>query len=183
MKKKASKASTAGRPAAAPVRAADRGVKVADPKPARSYLWAYVGAVVALAAPSMAGAAAINVDLPLIVAHLQPENGRPGYIRLKVEVEVSEEPFAKQLRSLHPRLVEGIHSFLREYRRSDLIGDRGTSLMRSGITRVVAHETGATRKFSILFRDIKLEQVAVGPIAPPVAPSPKAAPMIKASFQ
>ena len=139
-------------------------------KKARSYLWVYCSVVLVLVAmtgigtyvsqvkPAAPAALPIlNVDLPLIIADLRPENGRTGYIRLKISLEVDDKQFAQQLRPLFPRLVDGIHSFLREYRRSDLVGDRGTALMRGGITLVVEKATRTDKKFAVLFRDIKLE--------------------------
>ena len=144
-----------------------------DGKKARSYLWVYCAVILALVAMagigtylSMGNAKApaaapvlpvVNVDLPLIIADLRPENGRTGYIRLKITLEVEDKQFAQQLRPLFPRLVDGIHSFLREYRRSDLVGDRGTALMRGGITVAVGNATRTDKKFVVLFRDIKLE--------------------------
>ena len=79
----------------------------------------------------------VYYTLPDITANMQTGDGRPGYIKLKLALELPDEAAAEEIEPNAPRLNDMFQSFLRELRPEDLSGSAGSYQLRMEILRRV----------------------------------------------
>ena len=80
----------------------------------------------------------VYYTLPDITANMQTGDGKPGYIKLKLALELPDEAAAaEEIEPNAPRLNDMFQTFLRELRPEDLSGSAGSYQLRIEILRRV----------------------------------------------
>jgi flagellar FliL protein len=72
----------------------------------------------------------IYVDVPELVANLNSDPRRPGFVKLNARLEVSEQKDADRVRQVMPRIQDLFQTYLREMHPQELRGSAGSYRLR-----------------------------------------------------
>lgn len=108
---------------------------------------------------------AVTVDLappPVVhaiggfVVDLQPEAGRPHFLRLAIALEVDETdvPLVDAQRA---RVIDAVKMKVRDYRHADLVGADGADRLRHDVLAAVNRTIAPARARRVLFQDFLLD--------------------------
>jgi len=113
------------------------------------------GEVHAEAAPSKPP---VFVDVPDILVNL---SGLPGervqYLKVKVVLEVKDEPLVEKIKPSMPRLLDIFQTYLRELRASDLGGSAGLFRLKEELTRRVNATISPAQVNAVLFKEVVVQ--------------------------
>jgi flagellar FliL protein len=91
----------------------------------------------ATADPHQAAVAApptvVFVDVPDIVVNLQTTGSRMRFLKLRLSLEVADEPAAQAVKSLMPRLLDSFQLYLRALTVDDLSGPGGVQRLKEDL--------------------------------------------------
>jgi flagellar protein FliL len=96
-------------------------------------------------------------DLPEMLVNLNTKGRRPTYLKIKVSLEVANEPAAKQLAALRPRIIDHFQVYLRELRVDDLRGSAGIYRLREELLARVNSAVKPTKVENVLFREVLVQ--------------------------
>ena len=104
---------------------------------------------VALPAP------AVYHELPQLLTDIRPGR-RPHYVKATVVVEIGADA-AAALSERETAVVDAIRALLRDYDRSDLVGEAGLRRLRADVLIVINRVLAPTRARSVLFRELLVD--------------------------
>lgn len=96
-------------------------------------------------------------DLPEMLVNLNVSGRRPSFLKIKVSLEVANEPAAKRLEALKPRIIDHFQVYLRELRIEDLRGSAGIYRLREELLARVNAAVSPTKVVNVLFREVLVQ--------------------------
>ncbi|MGB3865777.1 MAG: flagellar basal body-associated protein FliL [Xanthobacteraceae bacterium] len=98
------------------------------------------------------------VEVPEIFVNL---SGLPGervqYLKVKVVLEVKDEPLAEKIKPAMPRLLDIFQTYLRELRAPDLSGSAALFRLKEELTRRVNAVISPGQVDAVLFKEIVVQ--------------------------
>jgi len=79
----------------------------------------------------------VFVTLPEMLVNISGPGGQPGYLKLKLTLEASNDDTVSTLTAATPRVTDEFNGFLRELRTDDLVGSAGAYRLRLELLRRV----------------------------------------------
>ena len=100
----------------------------------------------------------VFVDVPDILVNLA---GLPGervqYLKIKVVLEVKDEPLVEKIKPTMPRLMDIFQTYLRELRATDLSGSAGLFRLKEELTKRVNAVISPGQVNAVLFKEIVVQ--------------------------
>ena len=75
----------------------------------------------------------IFVDVPDMLVNLHNQASRPHFLKLRLALEIQDEPTAQAVRTLMPRLLDTFQLYLRSLTAEDLIGSSGMQRLKEDL--------------------------------------------------
>ena len=76
---------------------------------------------------------AMFVDMPDMLVNLQAQGSRPHFLKLRLSLEVHDEPTAQTVRALMPRVLDAFQLYLRALTAEDLAGSGGMQRLKEDL--------------------------------------------------
>lgn len=76
---------------------------------------------------------AMFVDMPDMLVNLQAQGVRPHFLKLRLSLEVADEPTAQTVRALMPRVLDAFQLYLRALTAEDLAGSGGMQRLKEDL--------------------------------------------------
>jgi flagellar FliL protein len=100
----------------------------------------------------------VFMDVPEVMVNLSQMQGeRTQYLKIKVVLEVKEQPVAEQIKPSLPRVVDTFQTFMRELRPSDLNGSSGLYRLKEELTRRVNVAVAPAQVNAVLFKEVVIQ--------------------------
>jgi flagellar FliL protein len=100
----------------------------------------------------------VFVDVPDILVNLA---GLPGervqYLKIKVVLEVKDEPLVEKIKPTMPRLMDIFQPYLRELRATDLSGSAGLFRLKEELTKRVNAVISPGQVNAVLFKEVVVQ--------------------------
>lgn len=100
----------------------------------------------------------VFVDVPDILVNLA---GLPGervqYLKIKVVLEVKDEPLVEKIKPTMPRLMDIFQTYLRELRATDLAGSAGLFRLKEELTKRVNAVISPGQVNAVLFKEVVVQ--------------------------
>ncbi|MGB3504102.1 MAG: flagellar basal body-associated protein FliL [Xanthobacteraceae bacterium] len=100
----------------------------------------------------------VFVDVPDILVKLA---GLPGarvqYLKIKVVLEVKDEPLVEKIKPTMPRLMDIFQTYLRELRATDLSGSAGLFRLKEELTKRVNAVISPGQVNAVLFKEVVVQ--------------------------
>lgn len=100
----------------------------------------------------------VFVDVPDILVNLA---GLPGervqYLKIKVVLEVKDEPLVEKIKPTMPRLMDIFQTYLRELRATDLSGSAGLFRLKEELTKRVNATISPGQVNAVLFKEVVIQ--------------------------
>lgn len=98
------------------------------------------------------------VDVPDMLVNLVGAPGeRVQYLKLKLVLEVKEEPQVEKIRPAMPRVTDLFQTYMRELRPSDLNGSAGLFRLKEELTRRVNAVLSPDHVYAVLFKEVVIQ--------------------------
>jgi flagellar protein FliL len=98
------------------------------------------------------------VDMPDLIVNMSTQPGeRTQYLKIKVVLEVKDQPLVAQIQPNIPRMVDIFQTYLREVRPSDLAGSAGMFRLKEELTRRVNSTIAPHQVSAVLFKEILVQ--------------------------
>ena len=98
------------------------------------------------------------VDMPDLLVNMSTQPGeRTQYLKIKVVLEVKDQPLVAQITPNIPRMVDIFQTYLREVRPSDLNGSAGMFRLKEELTRRVNSTIAPHQVSAVLFKEILVQ--------------------------
>jgi flagellar FliL protein len=98
------------------------------------------------------------VDIPDMLVNLVGTPGeRVQYLKVKVVLEVKEEPQVEKIKPALPRVTDLFQTYMRELRPSDLNGSAGLFRLKEELTRRVNTVISPDHINAVLFKEIVIQ--------------------------
>jgi flagellar FliL protein len=98
----------------------------------------------------------VFVDVPDILVNLQTAGSRMRFLKLRLSLEVADEPAAQAVRTLMPRLLDSFQLYLRALTVDDLSGPGGVQRLKEDL---VARSNIAAEPVRV--KDVLLKEMLV----------------------
>lgn len=100
----------------------------------------------------------VFIDLPDTLVNLSNAGGdRPQYLKIKIVLEVPDQPMVQQIQPVLPRVMDAFQTYLRELRPTDLDGSAGLYRLKEELTRRVNASITPNRVNAVLFKEIVVQ--------------------------
>ncbi|MCO5131069.1 MAG: flagellar basal body-associated protein FliL [Xanthobacteraceae bacterium] len=100
----------------------------------------------------------VFVDVPDILVNLAALPGeRAQYLKLKVVLEVKDEPLVEKIKPTMPRLTDIFQTYLRELRVADLSGSAGLFRLKEELTKRVNAVVAPGHVDAVLFKEVVVQ--------------------------
>lgn len=100
----------------------------------------------------------VFIDLPDTLVNLSNAGGdRPQYLKIKIVLEVPDQPMMQQIQPVLPRVMDAFQTYLRELRPTDLDGSAGLYRLKEELTRRVNASITPNRVNAVLFKEIVVQ--------------------------
>ncbi|OQW57245.1 MAG: flagellar basal body-associated protein FliL [Proteobacteria bacterium SG_bin9] len=100
----------------------------------------------------------VFMDVPELLVNLSSQPGeRVQYLKMKIVLEVKEQPVVALITPSMPRLTDIFQTYLRELRASDLQGSAGIFRLKEELTRRVNVAIAPTQVNAVLFKEIVVQ--------------------------
>jgi flagellar FliL protein len=100
----------------------------------------------------------IFVDVPELLVNMNVGPGeRIQYLKIKVVLEVKDQPVVAQITPNIPRMVDIFQTYLREVRPTDLQGSAGMFRLKEELTRRVNVTIAPSQVSAVLFKEILVQ--------------------------
>lgn len=100
----------------------------------------------------------IFMDMPDVLVNMNAGPGeRVQYLKLKVVLEVKDQPVVAQIQPNVPRMMDIFQTYLREVRPSDLNGSAGLFRLKEELTRRVNTVVTPGQVNAVLFKEILVQ--------------------------
>jgi flagellar protein FliL len=98
------------------------------------------------------------VDMPELIVNMSTQSGeRTQYLKMKIVLEVKDQPLVAQIQPNIPRMVDIFQTYLREVRPSDLSGSAGMFRLKEELTRRVNATIAPHQVSAVLFKEILVQ--------------------------
>ena len=98
------------------------------------------------------------VDMPDLLVNMSTQPGeRTQYLKIKVVLEVKDQPLVAQIQPNIPRMVDIFQTYLRELRPIDLNGSAGMFRLKEELTRRVNVAVAPNAVNAVLFKEIVIQ--------------------------
>jgi flagellar FliL protein len=98
------------------------------------------------------------VEIPDLLVNMSTQTGdRTQYLRVKLVLEVKDQPVMQHLQPNIPRVVDIFQTYLRELRPSDVAGSAGLFRLREELTRRVNATIAPHQVSAVLFKEILVQ--------------------------
>lgn len=100
----------------------------------------------------------VFMDVPELLVNLSNLPGeRVQYLKMKIVLEVNEQPVVALITPAMPRLTDIFQTYLRELRPTDLSGSAGIFRLKEELTRRVNVAIAPTQVNAVLFKEIVIQ--------------------------
>lgn len=97
----------------------------------------------------------VFVDVPEVLVNLSSLPGeRVQYLKVKIALEVKDQPVVAQIQPSMPRLLDIFQTYMRELRIGDLQGSAGMFRLKEELTRRVNAAIQPNQVSAVLFKEI-----------------------------
>lgn len=101
---------------------------------------------------------ALFVEMPDLLVNMSTAAGeRTQYLKIKVVLEVKDQPLVAQIQPNIPRMVDIFQTYLREVRPSDLAGSAGMFRLKEELTRRVNSTIAPHQVSAVLFKEFLVQ--------------------------
>jgi flagellar protein FliL len=98
------------------------------------------------------------VDVPDLLVNMSTQPGeRTQYLKIKIVLEVKDQPLVAQIQPNIPRMVDIFQTYLREVRPTDLAGSAGMFRLKEELTRRVNSTIAPHQVSAVLFKEILVQ--------------------------
>ena len=98
------------------------------------------------------------VDVPDLLVNMSTQPGeRTQYLKIKIVLEVKDQPLVAQIQPNIPRMVDIFQTYLREVRPADLAGSAGMFRLKEELTRRVNSTIAPHQVSAVLFKEILVQ--------------------------
>ena len=98
------------------------------------------------------------VDMPDLLVNMSTQPGeRTQYLKIKIVLEVKDQPLVAQIQPNIPRMVDIFQTYLREVRPNDLSGSAGMFRLKEELTRRVNSTIAPHQVSAVLFKEILVQ--------------------------
>jgi flagellar FliL protein len=98
------------------------------------------------------------VDVPDLLVNMSTQPGeRTQYLKIKIVLEVKDQPLVAQIQPNIPRMVDIFQTYLREVRPTDLSGSAGMFRLKEELTRRVNSTIAPHQVSAVLFKEILVQ--------------------------
>jgi flagellar protein FliL len=98
------------------------------------------------------------VEIPDLLVNMSTAAGeRTQYLKIKVVLEVKDQPLVAQITPNIPRMVDIFQTYLREVRPTDLNGSAGMFRLKEELTRRVNATIAPHQVSAVLFKEILVQ--------------------------
>ena len=104
-----------------------------------------------------AGPAIAFVDLPDLIVNLQSTSPRLRYLKLRLSLEVADEPSAATVRQLMPRVLDGFQLYLRALTLDDVQGATGMQRLKEELTARVNLAVAPVAVTDVLLKEMLVQ--------------------------
>jgi flagellar FliL protein len=101
--------------------------------------------------------AVVFVDLPDLVVNLQSDARRMRFLKLRLALEVADEPTALAVRGLMPRVMDGFQLYLRALTAEDLNGAAGLQRLKEELIARVNLAVDPVRVNDVLLKEMLVQ--------------------------
>ena len=100
----------------------------------------------------------VFLDVPEVLVNLANSPGeRVQYLKVKVVLEVKDQPLVAQIQPTMPRVMDLFQTYMRELRPGDLIGSVGLFRLKEELTRRVNAAISPNQVNAVLFKEIIIQ--------------------------
>jgi flagellar FliL protein len=100
----------------------------------------------------------VFIEVPEVLVNLASLPGeRVQYLKVKIAIEVKDQPLVAQVNQAMPRVLDIFQTYLRELRSSDLSGSVGLFRLKEELTRRVNAAIQPSQVNAVLFREIVVQ--------------------------
>lgn len=100
----------------------------------------------------------VFVEMPELLVNMNPLPGeRPQYLKIKLVLEVKDQPQAASIQPNIPRVMDIFQTYLREVRPNDLNGSAGMFRLKEELTRRVNVTVAPTQVTAVLFKEVLVQ--------------------------
>lgn len=100
----------------------------------------------------------VFVDVPDILVNLASVPGeRVQYLKIKVVLEVKDEPLVEKIKPTMPRVMDIFQTYLRELRAVDLSGSAGLFRLKEELTKRVNAAISPGQVNAVLFKEVVVQ--------------------------
>jgi flagellar FliL protein len=95
--------------------------------------------------------------IPDIIVNLNSTTKQPRFLKLKVQIEVSNGADLEKVQAIAPRVIDHFQTYLRELRVEDLKGSAGIYRLRQELVRRVNAAAYPVKVTDVLFQEILIQ--------------------------
>ena len=100
----------------------------------------------------------VFMDVPEVMVNMAAGAGeRTQYLKVKVVLEVKDQPLVAEIQPVLPRVMDIFQTYLRELRPSDLNGSAGMFRLKEELTRRVNAAISPRQVNAVLFKEILVQ--------------------------
>ncbi len=100
----------------------------------------------------------VFLDVPEVLVNLANSPGeRVQYLKLKVVLEVKDQPLVAQIQPTMPRVMDLFQTYMRELRPGDLNGSVGLFRLKEELTRRVNAAISPNQVNAVLFKEVVIQ--------------------------
>ena len=100
----------------------------------------------------------VFMDVPEVMVNMATSPGeRTQYLKVKVVLEVKDQPLVALIQPALPRVMDIFQTYLRELRPSDLNGSAGMFRLKEELTRRVNAAVAPNQVNAVLFKEILVQ--------------------------
>jgi flagellar FliL protein len=97
------------------------------------------------------------VELPDILVNLRSQNGRGGFLKISLVLEVSEHKDEEGVKNMKPRIIDQFQIFLRELDVEDIRGAAGLQRIRQELLTRVNAISNPIKVRNVLFKEFLMQ--------------------------
>jgi len=100
----------------------------------------------------------VFMDVPEVMVNMASSPGeRTQYLKVKIVLEVKEQPLVAEITPVLPRVMDIFQTYLRELRPADLNGSAGMFRLKEELTRRVNAAISPKQVNAVLFKEILVQ--------------------------
>ena len=100
---------------------------------------------------------AVFYELPDIIVNLQGRNGRSGYMKIKINLELKSKADIKAVEAVMPRVVDNLQVYLRELQVEDVQGSEGLYRLREELLHRINIAAKPVKVDDVLFAEMLMQ--------------------------